>query len=137
MALYVTPSSCPASPAESFEKPLAAFAMSSGRTEEFDHRDTVSRIKSRPPSGIMFAVFRAVKQFLTLLTLFSLEIYSWMKIAKNKANMVHSAGLQVGRKSSGSRKKVSFGGKVLGHAFRRGSDWLTEARLIMCSVVHS
>jgi hypothetical protein len=38
MALYFTPSSCPASPAESFEKPLAAIAMLGKRTERFDGR---------------------------------------------------------------------------------------------------
>jgi|SRR3954471_9819781 hypothetical protein len=55
-----------------------------------DRRTVVASIKSRPPSGIMFAVFRAVKQFLSLLTLFSSEFYSLPKTPKNKANMLDS-----------------------------------------------
>ena len=111
MALYVTPSSCPASPAESFEKPL----FTRQRMQAVEPRrlvrppeSRVARIKSRPPSGIMFAVFRAVKQFLTLLTLFSLEFYSSLKMPKNKVKTVHSEESPDSGKSFGSRKKVSF-----------------------------
>jgi hypothetical protein len=92
----------------------------------------------------MFAVFGAVKQFLTLLTLFSLEFYSLSKIAKNKAKIVHSAGFFISGKSSGSRKKVSFSGKasgvgrsVSGAGLLAGNDWLTGVVLVTWSVVHS
>jgi hypothetical protein len=92
----------------------------------------------------MFAVFGAVKQFLTLLTLFSLEIYSWSKIAKNKANIVHSEGLLISGRASGSRKKVSFSGKALavgrsssGARLRAANDRLTGVVLVTWSVVHS
>jgi hypothetical protein len=92
----------------------------------------------------MFAVFGAVKQFLTLLTLFSLEIYSWSKIAKNKADIVHSVGFFISGKSSGSRKKVSFIGKPPGVGrrvsrtrLRAANGWLTGLVLVTWSVVHS
>ena len=75
----------------------------------------------------MFAVFGAVKQFLTLLTLFSLEIYSWSKIAKNKANIVHSEGLLISGRPSGSRKKVSFIGKSSGIGRQVSRTWLRAA----------
>ena len=70
--------------------------------------NTVASIKSRPPSGIMFAVFGAVKQFLSLLTLFSLEIYSSSKSPKNKAKIVDSEESPASGKAVGSRKKVSL-----------------------------
>jgi len=92
----------------------------------------------------MFAVFGAVKQFLTLLTLFSLEIYSWSKIAKNKANIVYSAGFFISDKSSGSRKKVSFiekpsgvGRLVTGTRLRAANGPLTGVVFVTWSVVHS
>jgi len=121
------PSQCPASEPK-------------GSTAE----NIVVSIKSRPPSGIMFAVFGAVKQFLTLLTLFSLEIYSWSKIAKNKANIVYSAGFFISDKSSGSRKKVSFiekpsgvGRLVTGTRLRAANGPLTGVVFVTWSVVHS
>jgi len=92
----------------------------------------------------MFAVFGAVKQFLTLLTLFSLEIYSWSKIAKNKAKIMHSAEFFISGKSSGSRKKVSFIGKSSGIGrrvsrtrLRAANGQLTGAGLVTWSFVHS
>jgi hypothetical protein len=112
MALYVTPSSCPASPAESFEKPHAASAIQVVEPKDPTAENTVASIKSRPPSGIMFAVFRAVKQFLTLLTLFSLEFYSWSKIAKNKANIVYSGGSPGSGIRSVRAKKSRFAGMI-------------------------
>ena len=78
----------------------------------------VASIKSRPPSGIMFAVFRAVKQFLTLLTLFSLEFYSWSKSPENKANKLHSKGSAVTEKSLRSRRKVSLFEKLSAVGYR-------------------
>ena len=72
----------------------------------------VARIKSRPPSGIMFAVFRAVKQFLTLLTLFSLEIYSLSKTSKNKAKMLNSKAARDLIKSFGRAGKSRFWDRV-------------------------
>jgi hypothetical protein len=68
----------------------------------------VSEKKSRPPSGIMFAVFGAVKQFLSLLTLFSLDFYSESKRPKNKANMLNLGRSPESQNSFRSRKKISF-----------------------------
>ena len=142
MALYVTPSSCPASPAR-VSKNILPLRNTGGRTKGPTAENPVASIKSRPPSGIMFAVFRTVKQFLTLLTLFSLEFYSSSKIPKNKANLVYSGGSLASQNSFGSRKKVSLIGSSKDSLF--GVTWpfiwaaniqCRGARLMTCSVVH-
>src|SRR5262245_10825874 len=56
----------------------------------------------------MFGVFTTVKQFLTLLTLFSLDFYSSSKRPKNKANSLLSSRSREGQKTSSSRRKISF-----------------------------
>jgi hypothetical protein len=56
----------------------------------------------------MFGVFGAVKQFLTLLTLFSLDFYSSPKRPKNKANWLQLSRSTGSRISPGSRKKISI-----------------------------
>ena len=67
----------PRKPRREFRKNLFdASAIPVAEPEGSTTEIVVASIKSRPPSGIMFAVFRAVKQFPALLTLFSLEFYS-------------------------------------------------------------
>jgi len=68
----------------------------------------VARIKSRPPSGIMFAVFRAVKQFLRLLFVFSPEFNRLSKMPKNMAKTAVSENLFKPLFSCDSRKKLSL-----------------------------
>ena len=142
MALYVTPSSCPASPAR-VSKNILPPRNTGGRTKGSTAENPVASIKSRPPSGIMFAVFRAVKQFLSLLTLFSLEIYSSSKMPKNKAKLAYSEGSLASQNSFGSRKKVSLIGSFQNSLFGSylAPIWAANiqfrgARSVTCSIVH-
>lgn len=108
LPLTTIPLFLPRSPVESFEKPLTASAIVRRPSNELRSTNRVARIKSRPPSGIMFAVFRAVKQFLRLLFVFSLEFNRWSKSSKNTAKTAFFGNLRTVIFSSTSRKKVSL-----------------------------
>jgi hypothetical protein len=98
----------PRSPVESFENLISASATVRRMSDKLGSTNWVVRIKSRPPSGIMFAVFRTVKQFLRLLFVFSPEFNRWLKMPKNSAKTGLFGDLTIVLFSYTSRKKVSL-----------------------------
>src|SRR4029079_15978921 len=108
LPLTTNPLFLPRSPVESFEKPLTASATVRRMSDKLGSANRVARIKSRPPSGIMFAVFRAVKQFLRLLFVFSPEFNRWSKRPQNTVKTAVSENFPSVLFRSSSRKKLSL-----------------------------
>ena len=124
MALYVTPSSCPASPAESFEKPHPASAIQVVKLGGSTAESIVARDKISTTIGHYVRGFQGCQAVSNLLTLFSLEIYSLSKTSKNKANLLYSKVPRPPKSLSVRAEKSRLVAKGSGFRVQGSVTWL-------------